>query len=233
MRNLLFLLLLLTVSIFVFPHPNPVAPQESSSLAVLEFKWSKRRQPVEQLGSGITQPGAMTNPATRNYERNTRINQPRGERDPTADTLEARSAEIDKNVQEARAPKPVDGFAYKVKVQNGSTKVADIVFWEYQFSDPSNPGMPARRQFLCAVKIEPNKAKEIQAFSLSGPGEVVSVAGLAKTSGNHFEEKAVINRVEYVDGTIWRRKDWNFAEIKQTYTRAVAAPWGKEMCRAL
>lgn len=233
MRKLLPLLLVATVSIFVFPRQNPIAAQENSAMAVLEFKWSKRRQPVEKLEPGIPQPGSMVNPATRNYERNTRINQSRGERDPTADTLEARSAEIEKNVQESRAPRPVDGFAYKVKVQNPSTKVADIVFWEYQFVDPSNPAMPARRQFLCAVKIEPGKVKEIQAFSLSGPGEVVSVAGLADTSGKLFQEKAVINRVEYVDGTIWRRKDWNFAEIKQTYTRAVRAPWGKEMCRAL
>ena len=233
MRNQLFLLLISTVSILVFPPQHPVAPQESSSLAVLEFKWSKRRQPVEKLEPGITQPGAMTNPTTRNYERGTRINQPRGERDPTADTLEARSAEIEKNVQEARGPKPVDGIAYRVKVQNGSTKVADIVFLEYQFIDPSNPEMPARRQFLCAVTIEPNKVKEIQAFSRSGPGDVVSVAGVANPSGKLVQEKVVINRVEYVDGTIWRRKDWNFSEIKQSYTRAVAAPWGKEMCRPL
>jgi len=201
-------------------------------MAVVEYKWSKRRQPAEQLAAGIPQPGTMVNPANRNYERNTRINRPRGERDPTADTLEARSAEIDKNVQQARGPKPVDGFVYKVKVQNGSARVADIVFWEYQFIDPAAPEILARRQFLCAVNIEPNKVKEIQAFSLSGPG-VVSVAGLAKVSGKVFHERAVINRVEYVDGTIWRRKDWNFAEIKQNYTRAVAAPWGKEMCRAL
>lgn len=232
MRNLTLLLLISTVSILVYATQNPVTTGESSSLAVLEFKWSKRRQPPEKLEPGIPQPGPMVNPATRAYERGTRINQPRGERDLNADTLEARSAEIDKNVQQARGPKPVDGFSYKVKVQNGSTKVADIVFWEYQFIEPSAAEILARRQFLCAVKIDPNRMKEIQAFSLSGPG-VVSVSGLTNTSGKPVHEKAVINRVEYVDGTIWRRKDWNFAEIKQNYARALAAPWGKEMCRAL
>jgi hypothetical protein len=202
-------------------------------MAVLEFKWSKKRQPVEKLPPGISQPAAMVNPATRNYERSTRINQPRGERDPTADTLEARSAELDKVVQESRAPKPVDGFAYKVKVQNLDTKVADVVFWEYRFIDPAKPDVIARRQFLCAVKIEPGKTKDIQAFSVSGPGDVVSLAGASIASGNTLTEKVVINRVEYVDGTIWRRKDWNYGEIRQAYLRAVAAPWGKEMCRSL
>jgi len=233
MRNTLFLLIISSVSILAFSPQNPVSHPERSSLDVVEFRWTKRRQPAENLEPGISQPGAMINPATRLYERSTRINQPRGERDPTADTLEARSAEIEKNVQQARGPKPVDGFAYKVKVKNGSNKVADIVFWEYQFIDPASPATLTRRQFLCAVRIDPDKTKEIQGFTLLGPGNTVNVAGAPNAAASPVQEQAVINRVEYVDGSIWRRKDWNFAEIKQTYTRAVAAPWGKEMCRVL
>ncbi|HWN10608.1 MAG TPA: hypothetical protein VNO50_15320 [Pyrinomonadaceae bacterium] len=232
MRNLLLLLLISGSSVFVVPQQNRVSSSESSSLEVMEFKWTRRRQQAEKLEPGIPQPSAMVNPATRTYERSTRINQPRGERDPTADTLEARSAEIERNVQEARGPKPVDGFAYKVKVRNGSSKAADIVFWEYQFNDPTNPGTPTRRQFLCAVKIDPDKTKDIQAFSLLAPG-ILNAAGGPNNSSTSPLEKAVINRVEYVDGTIWRRKDWNFGEIRQNYLRAVAAPWGKEMCRVL
>ncbi len=232
MRNLLLLLLISGSSIVVVPQQNPISSSESSSLEVMEFRWTRRRQPAEKLEPGIPQPSAMVNPATRTYERSTRINQPRGERDPTADTIEARSAEMEKNVQEARGPKPVDGFAYKVKVKNGSSKVADIVFWEYQFNDPSTPGAPTRRQFLCAVKIDPDKTKDIQAFSLLAPGILNAAVG-EKSSSNPVQEKAVINRVEYVDGTIWRRKGWNFGEIRQNYLRAVAAPWGKEMCRVL
>ena len=232
MRKVLLLALISTISLVTYSYQNPPA-SGPTSMAVLEFKWSKKRQQVEQGSPGYTQPQAMTNPATRNYERNTRINQPRGERDPTADTLEARSADIEKNIQSARAPSPIDGFGYKIKVQNGDTKVADIVFWEYQFIDPASPDVIARRQFLCAVKIEPGKTKDIQAFSLAGPGNVVSTASAAIASGNPLTEKAVINRVEYVDGSIWRRKDWNFGEIKLSYQRAVGTPWGKEMCRAL
>jgi hypothetical protein len=91
----------------------------------------------------------------------------------------------------------------------------------------------ARRQFLCGVNIKPEKEKEIQAFSLSGPSDVISVGNLANKSGNAFQEKVVINRVEYADGSIWQRKDWNFGEIRLTYQRAVGTPWGAEMCRSL
>jgi len=233
MRDLLFLLLISTTSMFVVPQQQPVPSAESFSLEVMEFRWTRRRQPAEKLDTGIPQPSAMTNPATRLYERSTRVNQPRGERDLNADTLEARSAEMERNVQEARAPKPVDGFAYKVKVRNSSPKVADVVFWEYQFNDPANPGATTRRQFLCSVRIEPDKTKDIQAFSLLAPGNSVNATPGAASSPSTVQEKAIINRVEYVDGTIWRRKDWNFGEIRQNYLRAVAAPWGKEMCRVL
>jgi len=231
-RNPLFLLLVSTVSLLASPPQNPLPP-DTSSMAVVEFKWSKRRQPAEKLEPGLTQPASTLHPSDKNFQRNMRINQSRGARDPTADTIDTRSAEIEKAVQATRDPKPVDGFAYRVKVQNGSPKVADIVFWEYQFIDPANSSSLARRQFLCAVKIDANKAKEIQGFSLSGPGDVVNVNSATIVSGKPIQEKAVINRVEYMDGTIWQRRDWNFGEIRQTYLRAVAVPWGKEMCRAL
>ena len=139
---------------------------------------------------------------------------------------------MEKIMQEANAPRPIDGFAYRVKVQNQSKKGVDHVVWEYQFIDPASPGSTARRQFLCLVKIGPDKVKEIDAFSVAGPGHVVSVASAAD-SANPFQEKAVIDRVQYADGTVWSRKDWNFDEIEQSFMRAVQTPWGREMCRAL
>jgi hypothetical protein len=138
-------------------------------------------------------------------------------------------------VRESRAPrrKEVDGFAYRVKVRNASTKVIEVLFWEYQFTETANPTNVARRQFLCGVNIKPTKEKELQSFSPSGPGAVISVGSLSDKSGNLYQEKVVINRVEYADGSIWQRKDWNFAEVRATLARAIATPWGLEMCRGL
>jgi len=62
---------------------------------------------------------------------------------------------------------------------------------------------------------------------------VVSVAALSDKSKNASEETAVINRVEFADGSIWQRKDWKFGEVRLSYARAVATPWGGEMCRGL
>jgi len=90
-----------------------------------------------------------------------------------------------------------------------------------------------RRQFLCGVQIKPDREKEVLAFSASGPSDVVSVESLSKKAENLFGEKVLINRVEYADGSIWQRRDWNFAEVRSAVTRATATPWGTEMCRGL
>ncbi|MEP6637152.1 MAG: hypothetical protein ABJB97_10550 [Acidobacteriota bacterium] len=231
MRNVLLLLLVASVSVSVLSYQN-VAPADGSAMAVLEYKWSKTRLLLGTVDPGNPPPALLVSRASKNYERN-KPNEQRGTRDPQADTYEGRSAAMEQSIQDSRAPKPVDGFAYRIKLENKAKKAADIIFWEYQFIDPANPAVTARRQFLCAVQMKPGKETPIEAFSVSGPVEVVSVKGLADSSGKPLQEKVVVNRVEYVDGSIWRRKDWNFGEIKQAYDRALSTPWAKEMCRPL
>lgn len=232
MRTLLLFALL---ALFVSPVLRPASAQEGSSVTVLVFKWYKSREVIEKLDSSVVLPMEAMIPQNKNFERNRRNNSPEGVRDPNLDTIDGRSSALEKSVQESRMPstKPVDGFAYRVKVKNTTARVIEILFWEYQFIDPSDPANVARRQFLCGVNIKPNKEKELQAFSASGPNGVVNIESLATTKANPFQERVVINRVEYSDGTIWQRKDWKFAEIRLTYARAVGTPWGSEMCRGL
>ena len=228
-------LLLSLLLILVSPNQNQPVSQEGPSVMVLGFKCSKARQTPEKLDPTVIGPVAAVEPFNKVRERNARANAPEGTRDPNVDTVDGRSAALEKIVQESRTPpsKPIDGYAYRVKVQNASAKVVEILFFEYQFIDRSNPATLARRQFLCGVNNKPDKGKELQAFSLAGPTDVVSVATLANKSEDLFQEKVVINRVEYADGSIWQRKDWNFAEIKRGFERAIGTPWGAEMCRGL
>ncbi|HEX8000566.1 MAG TPA: hypothetical protein VF528_19455 [Pyrinomonadaceae bacterium] len=233
MKILLLLPLLIAL---VSPCQEATVSKDTSAVVVLGFKWAKSRQIIEKLETPSITPAAAMTPADKNFQRNRRINDPAGVRDPNADTLDGRSAALEKSVQEARTPKPkpVDGFAYRAKIRNASTKVIEVVFWEYRFKENANPATVVRRQFLCGVNIKPDKEKELQAFSLLGPSDVISVGSLSnKTGDNLFEETVVINRVEYADGSIWQRRDWNFAEVKLGIARAIGTPWGAEMCRGL
>ena len=226
------LCLLPLLAMLVLPVQNPpAAPPDGSPITVLTFKWSKTRQTVGASDSDKPVPSRAVTPADKNLERNARANDPAGKRDPNADTLDARGQALEASVRSAeKKDKTVDGFAYQVKLHNTSKQTVEVVFWEYQFIDAANAGNVTRRQFLCGVKIKPDKDKELQAFEMSGPGETVNAASPATS----LQEKVVINRVEFADGKSWMRKDWNANEIKAAYQRAMATPWSpNEMCRAL
>jgi hypothetical protein len=229
MKTLCLLPLLAMLGLPVQNPPTP--PPDGSQIAVLSFKWFKGRQTVDGSASDKPLPTRAVTPADKNLERNARTNDPAGKRDPNADTLDARGQALEAITRSAeKKEKAVDGFTYQVKLHNTGKQTVEVVFWEYQFIDATNPGYVTRRQFLCGVKIKPDKDKELQAFEMSGPGDTVSAAGPATS----LQEKVVINRVEFADGKSWMRKDWNANEIKAAYQRAMATPWSpNEMCRAL
>ena len=230
------LILLLVILAVVFPSQKPANFVKDSSVVVISAKWSKSRLSTEQAQANSTYmaPASAVTLANRNYEKR-KVNAPAGERPPNADTLDELGAQLDRIVQESRTPKSkaVDGYAYRVKLKNAGAKAIEILFWEYQFSEPSNPSTMVRRQFLCGVNIKPSKEQEVLSFSLSGPSDVISVGTLTDKAGKPFQENVVVNRVEYADGSIWQRPDWSFAEVKLSFARAIGTPWGAEMCRAL
>ena len=229
MRRLLLLPLLLTP---VTPFQNN--PGDGAPVTVVSARWTMTRQKVEKPDSRGSTPAAAMTPADKNFARNRRVNDPAGVRDPNADTLDARSAAMDKAVRDARTPSiEVEGYAYRVKLQNAAQKNIDVIFWEYQFEETANHANLTRRQFLCGVQIKSGKEKELQAFGGSGPAGAISAESLAHNAANPFAERVVVNRIEYADGSIWQRKDWNYAEVRASIQRAVSTPWGAEMCRAL
>jgi hypothetical protein len=226
MKTLLLLSLLLSL---LFPFQS----NEGSPLGVTQFKWSRARRTIQAPAPEGNAPQRAMIPQNRNFARNARINDPQGVRDPNDDTLDGRSAALEKSVAESRArkPEPMDGYLYQIKVQNPGAKVVEAVFWEYRFHDPANTDQVARRQFLCAVNIGAGKSKDLEGFSLSGPSDVVDVKTL--NSGTPFKEEVLINRVEYTDGSMMQRKAWNLAEVKTSYERVLREPWAPGMCKPL
>ena len=226
--------LLLLPMLLIVPAIQNLIKSDQTSLAIVNFKWSRERQTVADANQMLNAPAqSIMLPANKNFAAQQRINASAGDRDPNADTLDGRSRALEKSIQDSRAPKPVEGFSYRTKVQNASNKEIQIVFWEYEFKEPLTPGAVSRRQFLCVSNIKPGKEKEMKGFTLSGPSDVVSVTSLSKEAKKGLEEKVIINRVEYSDGTIWQRKGWNFGDVRLSYTRAVNSPWAPEMCKAL
>lgn len=231
------LTLLLSVLLLTLCASTALAQEASADdapVAVVSYKWSKDRRPMELIdNSGPNTPQAAMIPQNKNFQRNARINDPAGVRDPNADTLDGRSAELDRITAEARQAKPqTDGFIYQAKVQNNSAKPVAIVFWEYQFREKGNPTILSRRQFVCLAKMKPAKTRDLEIFTLAAPSSVISVKTLSKKSEPSFDETVLINRVEFEDGSNWQRKDWNYDEVKLT-ARTASTPKRQQMCRGL
>lgn len=235
MRSL-FILPLLLISIAATRNQTLVVSQRKAELAVLSYKWTKALRVTAKVTSNEPPPPApsLAQSASRTAQRADRLTDSGRPREPAADTIDGRSAALEKLVRESRTqqPKALEGFSYSLKLKNESPKQVEVVFWEYQFIDDSNPNTVVRRQFLCGFKLKPGKEKELVAFSLAGPSKVVSAESLAAKSSKPPQERVLINRVEYADDTIWQRKDWSFAEIRLSYLTAIATPW-TEMCRGL
>jgi hypothetical protein len=233
MKGLLFLSILI---LLIPPSYRGQVKFEDSSIEVLGSKWSKSsRKPEKSDNPATISPQPAMTSANKNFERNRRVNDPVGAPDPNAESIDGRSAALEKNVQESRSAKATstDGFMYEVKIRNAGTNTIEILFWEYQFTERANPANIMSRQFLCGLKIKPEKEKELKVFSTFSPGSLLSADSLDNKSESHFEEKILINRVEYADGTIWQRKDWSYSKMKPAITHALETPWGLEQCRNL
>lgn len=236
-----FTVIALTLACAAFLFPVAVAgsqdtiASEAAPVTVVNFKWGKDRRAAEMADdrSATMTPQPAMIPANKNFERQRRINDPPGVRDPNADTLDGRSAELDRITTEARETKPeVDGFTYQARIQNRAAKTLTAVFWEYQFKEKNNPAMLSRRQFVCFAKVKPQNTKDLEIFTLTAPTGVVSVKALEKKSERPFDEAVVINRVEYEDGSNWQRPDWSYDEVKLTARPATDAK-KLQMCRGL
>ena len=227
-------LLILTALLFplVVQAQEPSASENNPPLTILNARWSRDRQPAENAVSVSVPPVAAVTANDKAFARQRRANDPAGVRDPNADSIDTRSSELERIVQQSREPQPVEGFAYQIRVQNGSERVTQTVFWEYQFAEIENPSHVTRRQFLCAIKMKPQQEKDLRVFGLRGPTDVVDVKSLGKSRQDQFKQTVLINRVEYSDGTFWQRKEWSLDNVKLT-AKARSQAGSIPVCRSL
>lgn len=130
--------------------------------------------------------------------------------------------ELEQSVmREAANTRPVDMFRYRVSLKNTGVKVVKSVSWDYQASYTDDFADTSHRQFRCTAKIKPNQSERFEAYSIQPPIRVVSAS-----SDKTFNQRVVINRIEYVDGTYWQRPDWHEPEV-------VATQGGRGNCQPL
>jgi len=214
--------------------PSPQV-NEDSLVTVLGFKYSAAVKEKKQVKETSSAPASELGPDDRYFRRNARQLDPPNAIQPNEKSLDGRRAALEKAVNDARTPAPVrtEGFKYQLKIRNEYTETIEVVFWEYQLLDAANPENNKKRQFLCGVKLGPGKELEITTFSTLGLSDVVNAKDAEAVANGQLSENVQINRVEYANGSILQRKEWDFKAVKADIDRALSTKWEKETCRML
>src|SRR5947207_3493037 len=135
--KVLLLLLFLLFSAPSYAQTN--APDDQKTpVVVVSASWARERQSSEKAVQSAVGPAPAMTKESKNFERQKRVNDPIGMRDPNADTLDTRGSELERIVQQSREAPPVDGYLYQLRIHNVSPKVIQNVFWEYEFIEAAN-----------------------------------------------------------------------------------------------
>lgn len=204
-------------------------------MPVLNSSWQRTTRRVQDPEVPASGPARVLTVDDKNFQRKAREQRTDNPLSPDKDSIDARSAAIERNVQESRTPKAhdVSGYSYTSSVKNDSGKTVKVIFWEYKFTEIARPSNVVRRQFLCAVSLKKGASIDLSAFSILGPSDTIDTESLAKSTDKVFEEHVQINRIEFSDDTVLQRGGWKLDDVKASVDRVTATPWGREICRVL
>lgn len=109
-------------------------------------------------------------------------------------------------------------YIYRIEVRNTSPKIVKSFAWSYQPGD-----LPdfSDRQFYCMLKTKPNEMKALELFTPLAPSRVVDASKSENGPDNTDIRKVFINKIEYTDGSVWKRQGWNVATFKPVDTDKV------------
>lgn len=95
-------------------------------------------------------------------------------------------------------------YVYEVTVSNNGKKKIRSIVWEYVLFEAETEREVGRHLFESKVGLGVGKSKGLAAWSTEPPAAVVDVSKSDKETGQ-FSERIDIKRVEYDDGTFWKR----------------------------
>ena len=172
---------------------------EEDDVRVVKFSWSKYRQ-TSDLIHGADDPGpSMNEPVSvLQPERKNEPAEVKNRRDIQERRADMANAERNANIS---APRRQDYYSLRLEVKNVGQNTTKSIVWEFQ---PTVQTVEVEaRQYICKMKAKPNESKVFELMSPAAPVKVVSADKKAQ------EGKVVINRIEYADGSIWKRKGWS------------------------
>ena len=208
--------LLIALVGLVLAGQSQTETQKTSDLVVLKFSCG-RYEATGRMIRSVQEPDPPMNEPIRINQ--TVKNEPQeviNRRDLQERQAEMKAAEI--NAARSGQPKSTLYF-YHLEVKNTSLKVMKNFAWSYQ---PGESPDPSDRQFFCVVKAKTNEAKEFDLYAPLAPSRVVDASKAGDKAKENSKASVVINKIEYMDGSVWKRSGWNPATFPADATGKVA-----------
>jgi hypothetical protein len=96
-------------------------------------------------------------------------------------------------------------YVYKIKARNDGLKTIKALYWEYQFLYPGTQTVLATHRIVSSKKLSPGKTGVFKAEMAEPPVAFVSDDQFDQEFQLKFTERLIILRVDYTDGSVWRR----------------------------
>lgn len=193
----LLITLLLTISVMAQESTEPSDPRD---LVILEKNWRKQ----------VVDPNRDNN-ESQHKEELARLGRAQGS---YLDNLRAQpdNQTTVSKMPTSTAPKPVTPafqilttYIYTIKVKNTGERTIKLIGWEYQFLDPDTQQVKEQRKITNRVKLSPGKTQVLERTLTRQPTIVVNANQLGRKHRDQFTERAIITRIVYTDGSVWRR----------------------------
>ena len=209
--KVLFLTVLLALTPVLQQGQQSAVEREEPDLVVVKFNWNKIRLNNDLIHSALDPGPPMNEPIS------IKPAPPRNESQDIKNRrdMNERRAEMMATREAARqAPnRNADQYLLQLQVRNVGTNVIKTIVWEYQ---PTPQAADYElRQYVCNVKAKPNETKKFELLSPSNPVKVIQAD---VETGKTKDGKVVINRIDYADGSSWKRKGWSVLIPPETIT---------------
>jgi hypothetical protein len=182
---------LLVLIAFFPPLQQQTVEGEEPDLSVVKFSWAKERQQTRLIRGAQNPGGPITTPI------------PSGGADQSSRRVDLRNMEKKAAVS---ADQQGNSYRMRLEVKNTGTNVVRYLIWE--FRPTATPDDYEPKQYLCALRVKPKEKKVLNLWTPYAPVKVVS----ADVRADALKDgEVVINKIEYVDGSVWKRHGWYYS----------------------
>lgn len=177
-------LFLLICAAFPATQHQQTPPPEQPDVVAIKFRWVKQSTRVIRGAGPITRP------------------MPAETRD-----LGSRKVELRNVDKQATISADQQGNTYHLflEFKNTGTNVVRSLVWE--FRPTATPADYAPKQYLCALRMKPKEKKILDFWTPYAPVKVIS----AIRPDGLKDGEVIINKIEYVNGSVWKRRDWRYS----------------------